>query len=339
MRDTIPIEPNQSFTVDSFKPDYAPGITNLFKLVYGDKYPLEIYYHPHKIIRSNKNKSIYSVVAKTQKGEVIGHGGVYKAFPDNKKLYELGQLLVHNYYRDTTTAQGISEFIKKQLVDILPIDGVFGEATTNQTGSQRLSANMGLLETGLEISLIPESIFKDKAQSNERISCLFQFLLKRDFRHTIFFHQRAKELIEFVVKKMNLKRDIVCFTGAVDSEDKSKIKGVFLEKINAMRFNIIHTGFDIENCIDKIMDEAYQRDISVYQFIINISEQRAIKSFNILFHKGFFIGGLLPIWFKSGDGFLMQKINDNVSFDNIKIYSKESWHLLNLIIRDYEKNS
>lgn len=338
MREPILIEPNQSFIVDSFKSEDAIGIRNLFISVYGEKYPIDIYYHPHNIIRANKNKTIYSVVARTQKGQIIGHGALYRTFSDNKKLYELGQLVVHNNYRNTMCAYHISRFIEKQIIKRLAFDGIFGEAITKQTISQRLSYNMGLRETAIEIGLIPASIYKDEALSSERISCLFQFLLKRDYRHIIYLNLRAKELAEFAINRLKLKRDIAYLTSNVSCRNKSRIKGVFLEKIGIMRFNIIHIGIDIEMSIEKIIDEADSRDIVIQQFVINISEEGALKTFNILFNRGFFIGGLLPLWFKTGDGFLVQRINEDLSFDNINLYSKQAWHILNLVMKDYERH-
>src|SRR5512136_123848 len=90
----LPVDPGQSFEVDTFRPEDAVGVASLFYSVYGAEYPFETYYIPERLIAENANGNIYSVVARTAKGDIIGHGAIYRSSPPNPTLYEIGQYLV-----------------------------------------------------------------------------------------------------------------------------------------------------------------------------------------------------------------------------------------------------
>jgi hypothetical protein len=63
----------KAIEIDFFRPEDAPGVARLFQQVYGDGYPVRIYYNPDKLIEENVAGRIISTVAWTQSGEVIGH--------------------------------------------------------------------------------------------------------------------------------------------------------------------------------------------------------------------------------------------------------------------------
>ena len=67
-----------NFDVGYFRPEDAEGIVNLFNAVYGDGYPIRLFYDPQAIIAANEAGEYYSIVARTSTGQVIGVIHLYR---------------------------------------------------------------------------------------------------------------------------------------------------------------------------------------------------------------------------------------------------------------------
>src|SRR5512133_155835 len=77
----------ESIEIDFFRPGDAPGVARLFGQVYGEGYPIDIYYRPDRLIEENAAGRVLSSVARTQAGEVVGHDALVLLDPASR-LYE-----------------------------------------------------------------------------------------------------------------------------------------------------------------------------------------------------------------------------------------------------------
>ncbi|PKN04105.1 MAG: hypothetical protein CVU74_08605, partial [Deltaproteobacteria bacterium HGW-Deltaproteobacteria-9] len=59
--------------IDFFQNADAHGVARLFRQVYGEGYPIDIYYRPERLIEENAAGRVLSSVARTSTGEVVGH--------------------------------------------------------------------------------------------------------------------------------------------------------------------------------------------------------------------------------------------------------------------------
>ena len=80
-------EKMQTIEIDFFRPEDGPGVGRLFRQVYGEGYPIDIYYDPDRLIEENAVGRVLSSVARTQTGEVIGHDALVLMDPVTR-LYE-----------------------------------------------------------------------------------------------------------------------------------------------------------------------------------------------------------------------------------------------------------
>ncbi len=332
----IPIEPKQSFIVDKFTESDGIGVANLFLSVYGNSYPFDMYYYPERIAEANLSGDLLSVVAKTEKGDVIGHGALFRSFAINPQAYELGQLIILNQYRGSFAAFRIAQYIKQNIIDKNPPECLFGEAVTNHPVSQKLSHFIGLSESALEIDFMPESMYTKEKGSLGRVSCLFQFLINNSSCYDVFLHPRCRDIMDLVFPEMRINRNIFYNKPAYTASATTSIKGRRFPEASISRYNIINTGIDAASVIDGLITEAEQDHIKVLQFIVNVSEPHGIEAFDILFDRGFFCGGWLPLWFDKGDGFLLQWLRNKPNFTDINLFSDKSERLLGLIKNDYE---
>ena len=131
------IEPGQSWEVDLFRPEDAPGVTRLFRLVYGKGYPIRTFMDPEKLIEENAAGRTVSSVARTPRGDIVGHNAIFNSAPF-KKTYESGAGLVHPAYRGgagiftKTVAHGLEVAAVK-----CGVVTIFGEPVCNHTFSQK----------------------------------------------------------------------------------------------------------------------------------------------------------------------------------------------------------
>ena len=116
----------ESFTVEYFRPEDAEGIVRLFHAVYGEHYPIRLFYDPAAIIAANRDGRYYSIVARTASGEVIGVNHLYLSSPC-KSLYESGVGLVLKEYRNTGANTRMLQYLYEEFVPRKEnIEEVFG---------------------------------------------------------------------------------------------------------------------------------------------------------------------------------------------------------------------
>ncbi|MBF0530388.1 MAG: hypothetical protein HQK55_14180, partial [Deltaproteobacteria bacterium] len=75
------IEPGQSWIVDIFQPEDAQGVARLFLSVYGPDYPIKKFIQPELLIKENADGQTISSVARTPKGDIVGHAAIYHSAP------------------------------------------------------------------------------------------------------------------------------------------------------------------------------------------------------------------------------------------------------------------
>ena len=149
------IEPGQEFEIRRMEPEDAWGVARCFFIVYGEHYPFDAYYVPEKLIEENRRKNVFSVVARTVNGDIIGYGALYKSSAYNPKVYEFGQVLIIPEYRSTFAVLGIQDHVLNTVAPGEEIDEIFGEPVCNHIITQKLGLMENFIETGLEVGLMP----------------------------------------------------------------------------------------------------------------------------------------------------------------------------------------
>jgi hypothetical protein len=75
----IDIEPGQDWEVDLFRPEDAEGVVRIFRSVYGEGYPVRTYIDPQLLIEANAARRTISSVARTPRGDVVGHNALFNS--------------------------------------------------------------------------------------------------------------------------------------------------------------------------------------------------------------------------------------------------------------------
>ncbi len=332
----LPIDPGQSFVVDTFKPEDAAGVASLFYSVYGAEYPFETYYIPERLIAENANGNIHSVVARTSKGDIIGHGALYRSSPPNPTLYEVGQYLVLRSYRTTFAAFKINKFVTENMVGRVPMCGYFAETVTHHLFTQKVGVKAGAKEVALELDLMPAEAYEKDAGTTHRISCLVYFRSFQDRPQLVHIPSVYENAIAFLASDLGLKREYAAATGALPTNLRTQIESRFFRYAGVGRANVTAVGADFETAVNDLEIRAEQEQAVVSQLFINLNRPGVGAASEYLRSKGYCLGGYIPRWFDS-DALLMQKLKSRPAFDSLNLYSERGRRLLELVRQDWEQ--
>ena len=329
------IEPGQSYVIDRFRPEDAYGVARCFYAVYGDAYSLDTVYSPETLIQANADGRLYSIVARSSRGDVLGHCALYPA-PQCACLYEEGMLVVVPEYRNGAIAKQLVRYGLDVLALQVPAQEVFGKAVCNHTISQKIGADCGFLETALELDYIPEEAYKKEQSATGPVSALWMFRCYHDRPHEVFFPETYEEILGFIYAGLSIRRSLRETAGAFFLEQPSRVQLRFfgLQKVARIYVELIGSDFDIT--IERLEQTARGQGSAIMQVYLPMNCAPAAAAIESLRHRGYFLGGVLPRWF-DGDGLMMQKLYEKPHFDTIRLYSQRAEKLLDFIRRDWKE--
>lgn len=330
------VEEGQRFQIDRFRPTDAEGIANLFFSVYGPDYPFDTYYFPGRIREENEKGNIHSVVARTPKGDIVGHGALYRSSPHNGNLYEGGQYMVLKNYRNTSAIYRINKYIGETLMPGVGLDGVFGEAVCYHVTAQKASALIGLKDVALEVDLMPSESYQREKSAPGRVSCLVQFRSLRDRPHQVFVPPVYLEQIEYIQSDCDISRVITPAAGTAPADSKTGATVKFFSHAGVARVNVVQAGADFGSLAAEVERQAGEQAVVVLQFFLNLDKPWAGCAVEHLRDRGYFLGGYVPRWFDT-DGLLMQKVLSEPGFDNIALHSEKAKKIKEQVQADWDR--
>ena len=199
----------ESFEVGEFRPEDAEGIVKLFRSVYGEGYPVRVYYDPEALIAANRDDRIYSIVARTPSGDVIGVNHLVQSAP-YPKVYENAAGLVRKDYRGSGAMTATLAYLYDDFTFRRPhIEELFGEPVCNHVALQKGVRRFGFTETGIEIALMPAEAYTQEKSASGRVATLTSFRCYIPKPHRIFVPRAYEEVLRNIYAHYPDKRDIV----------------------------------------------------------------------------------------------------------------------------------
>ncbi len=333
----LPIEPGQPFTIDRFRPEDGPGIASLFLSVYGPEYPVATYYDPEQIVALHAKGELFSVVARTPRGDVIGHGALYRSSPPHAGLYEIGQLIVAPVYRGTFAAFQISAYQIEKLPAEIPLDGIFGEAVCNHTMTQKSSLHFGFSETALELDLLPRAGDQEASHPDGRVSCLVVFHNYRDTHRRVFIPPTYAGEIAFLLGDAGLDREVEPDIIPPPTPAPSEVAVAWFNAASVGRFTVAVAGADFAARIRQVEIAADEQKIAVRQCFLCLGAPGVASAVEVLREHRYFLGGYVPRWFDT-DGLLLQKLTHHPNFDGINLHSEKARRILEYVRADWQRS-
>jgi hypothetical protein len=323
-----------TFKIDLFQPDDGPGVAKLFTKVYGDGYPVKIVYDPEALAAAYEKREYIPFVARTAEGEIVGLTALYRSAP-NSELYEIGMTLVLPEHRKTAVTGQLFRHTMKIAPTLPGVAALFCETVCNHTHTQRAGTLFKLVETGLEVDLMPAEAYEREESASGRVSTLDMFRTVIPNPHILHLPGVYQDPIRFIYGGFDDSRVFADSSADFPAGGRTKITAQVFSFAKVARLAVGEAGPDFERVLDGEEGRFTSRDILIFQAWLKLSWPWVGRTVDILRSKGYFFGGALPRWFGE-DGLLMQKIAGRPGWEGIQLHSDRAKKILRFIKEDWE---
>jgi len=336
-RDQLEIPPAQeNFEIGTFRTADAQSIADLYCSVYGEDYPIKIFYDPASLIRANESGEYHSIVARTLSLTVVAALHLFRSAPYSA-LHELGGGVVSREFRQLGLNTKMLRFLFEDWMPKNPnIEGTFGEIVCNHTYMQRVRGTVAHVEMALEVALMPAAAYDKEKSASGRVASLLAFRAFRHKPHTVFLPQVYEGQLRFLYEALDDTRTLALADKELPKYDECSGDLTVFDFAQVARVAMHRLGSDFEGYIDSLEANLNQRGVVVIQIWLNLASPWIGAAVEILKRRGYFLGGVLPRWFDD-DGLLMQKVLAEPGFDQIQIHSDRGREILEMVKEDWRR--
>jgi len=326
----------EPFTVGSFRPEDANEIVDLFHAVYGDGYPIRLFYDPAAITAANREGRYYTICARTASGDVIGVTHLYLSAPC-KSLYETGVGLVRKEYRNSGANKALLGFLYNEFVPRNPhIEELFGEAVCNHPYMQKMIVTYNFVETAIELALMPAEAYTREKSAAGRVATVNAFRCYKPKPHRIFLPLTYEQELRGIYNRLDDARDMAVSEEKMSRAKLSRAYLTVFDLARVARIMVPEIGADFRDRLSALEDEGLTKNTVVFQVWLNLTDPWIGAAVDILRERGYFFGGPMPRWF-DGDGLLMQRLLCPPNFEGIVLVSDFAKQLLEFIKADWRR--
>jgi hypothetical protein len=330
-----PIEPGQTWEVDLFRPEDAEGVARLFLQVYGKEYPIKTFVEPVLLIEENQARRTISIVARTPRGDIVGHNAIFNSAPFSG-LYESGAGVVHPEYRG---GAGIFARMNAHGLELgknrFKIAGLFGESVCNHVFSQRMCARLGAVNMAVEMDLMPAAAYSQEGSARGRVSALLDYIHIQSKPQTVFIPQVYGEALNFIYGGLADGRTQRPSKDPIPADGVTELETQVFDFAQVARLAAKKAGQDFEQILADLERDLEARGVVVVQIWLNLAWPWVGAVVDCLRRRGYFLGGLLPRWFDS-DGLLLQKTAARPGWEDMQVYFERAQKIAALARADWE---
>ncbi|WP_028323366.1 GNAT family N-acetyltransferase [Desulfatirhabdium butyrativorans] len=330
------IPEQESFQIGRFHPEDAEGISQLVRSVYGEHYPIRLFYDPKAILEANQEGRYLSFVARTDSGNVVGVTHLFPSTP-NPALLECGVGMVHRDYRGSGFNTRILHYIYEEYVPAdSKIEAVFGEGVCNHTIQHKMARKFGFVETAIEVALMPAEAYSKENSAAGRVATMDAFRTYRKKPHRVYLPAAYRDFLQTIYACLDDRREIAMSEKKPSESASSAIDLQVFDFAGVARMAVRTIGADFAEVFDAMEKQALSRKVVVLQAWLDLGTPWVGRAVEDLRGRGYFFGGLLPRWFDS-DGLLMQKLLCPGDYDQIHLFTDFSKELLAYIRKDHHR--
>jgi len=326
----------EAFEVGFFRPEDAEGIVALFHSVYGEHYPIRMFYDPASIIAANEEGRYYSIVARSSTGEIVGTTHLFRSSPC-PALYENGVGLVRKGYRNAGVFREMSRFLFEDFIPAQTnIETTWGQAICNHPYSQQSGKNMGHICTALEVAVMPAKTYGKEQNCGARVATLDGFRCICPKPHRIFLPVQYARELNWIYSRLDDLRDRALSEGRAPTGLVSRVETHIYDAANAARIMFSEIGGDFARRLVDEEKSAEDQGVLVFQVYVNLASPWVGEAIAELQRRGYFFGGVFPRWFDK-DGLMMQRILGPTDLDFIVLIHDDAKQLFEIIRKDWEQ--
>lgn len=207
--ETVPLAPEQTYTIRRFQHEDAPGVARAFYLTWGYHYIFPAVYAPRRLVELNDANAYISMVAVSESGEIVGH---YALDPvPGAPIADGCAAIVIPAHR----GRGLLERLRRAAEDEamrLGFAAYYSEPVTTHGRTQAESAKFGaglcaIVLGGDPPSFVPKAMPATGAGQRQSFTVYFKPLRPREAR-VIYAPAKHRSMIERIYSNLGLPIEI-----------------------------------------------------------------------------------------------------------------------------------
>lgn len=329
-----------SCTARAMLPSEAAEVAKTVYKAYGYSYGYDQVYYPDRLVQLNAEGDIVSAVAVTSSGEIAGHCALmfrHKA----ARIAELGMGVVKPEFRSLGCFYRMNEFLDEQARKTNLV-GVFGQAVTNHTYSQRVGHRVGLKDCAIILAYLPDTVtFKGITERlPQRDSVVIHFKYLQSPREPTIYPPRHHEaMIRRLYANVGVAPTMASPPDSgEDPVGDSLIETTLIGQLSFARIEVQRYGADVVREVKSRLRDLRLERIDAINLYVDLSDPLTALMTERFEELGFFFAGILPAAAKRGDALILQYLNNvALNYDMIRLDSALSKEML-AYIKGYDPN-
>jgi anti-sigma regulatory factor (Ser/Thr protein kinase)/RimJ/RimL family protein N-acetyltransferase len=323
--------------IRGMEPSDAGGLVRCVYRCYGYSYKDSLLYEPRHIAHALRAGLMRSVVAVTKDGDIVGHCAVF-AESRGDPVPESGRLVVDPRYRGHGLAEKMAT-LRLEVAGGSGLAGIWAEAVTNHTSSQREVIRLGGAEVGLLIGGSPGTVAMADLQNNNqgRRSLIVTYTPFTREPRTVHVCARHGELITGLAGRLGLEREIETAAGPPPSCKTHLITRVRPEE-GLAHITVARIGADAGSRIADDLEGLDAFDLGAVHLDVPLSDPGAPAAIEQLESLGFCFAAWMPDFSLDGDVIRLQRTGGHpVDTEHIECARPEGEALRDHVLAEWHR--
>jgi serine/threonine-protein kinase RsbW len=315
--------------------DDAEGLSRCVTACYGDSYPGRDFYDPEKIRSFFRQGLMYSQIAVTREGEVIGHLGIMLEHTGDITADAIAGFVAPAYRgSDTMFRLGLNLVVTQQELHLVGIQ-VYALMLHNITYKKTLSiggTEAGMLPAHFPPSTSPKGF--EHTDDKSRIPAALMYVpLQPAPERIVFVPERYHDTIGYLYQQLKYTRSFKEY----DKKPHAAKSSVAVNRkpgMGIVQINVQQTGRDLPDAIERGWRQFHSEGFAVMYVDLPLCYPASATIVDDLRALGLFYGGVL-IEHGGGDVLRMQGLIDaHIAPDAELISSQNGRELLDFVLSD-----
>jgi anti-sigma regulatory factor (Ser/Thr protein kinase) len=331
-RDDCPPAPPQNYTIRHLNPNEAIWVAQCIYQAYGYSYPDDYLYYPERIAHMNENGEMISAVAVDEKGRLVGHCALMTHGFGH--VAELDHAVVRPANRKAGLLEHLTLFLEQESFK-RALAGIFVQAVTHHTFSQRVIHNLGYRESALFLGLLPSTLhFKriDAESKHQRESCaVFYKSVLPPSKARVHAPEHHKEMLQKIYDRLGITVEFLP-PAEVSDKDPGNVRVSFHSSLGFGEIKVLRPGKDSSIEIRRALNDLYEITGARTVYLDLTLAQHATPGLCEAAEKeGFFFSGLGPNFAADGDVLHLQHLRAELDTSLVQMASEFGKKLLSYI--------
>ena len=311
----------------------AEDIAKLIYRAYGLTYIKDELYYPEKIKEALRSDKKFGVVVKTNDGKTVGYFAVLRSTDSN--IGEVGEAVVDPDHR----GKGLMTVMMKALIDMATYKGLlglFGEAVTVHTISQKVNAKFDFKSTALLLGMFPYVEWKGFKQKKQRISVMIDYRpLRQEKKIKRYLPKSYAAILKDIYKELGVEVENLPYKEQ-NLPQKTKLDLLIDYEKGFALFVIRKFGEGFLSQILNQVNSLVEKDIKYIGIDLPLDEPYVKQVVQPLKDEGFIFGGLMPKFHQERDFLRMQMLREDIDPDYVFVYSDIGKKIKKKVIKEFK---